>query len=153
MAGMVSGCLHQFGVTKWLVQSGYWFAWFAGIAMMLCAASLKAHGVVDILCIDYVSWDGFAQHQQQPQDQNNNAHADRPSLSRQGRARRREEQAIHTLVDDEDRSGANDSDNDDENDEYIDLETGRTIVPGDAGIAQESRGEEMEPLTERNRDD
>mmetsp|Transcript_15154 Transcript_15154/g.22356 ORF Transcript_15154/g.22356 Transcript_15154/m.22356 type:complete len:302 (-) Transcript_15154:287-1192(-) len=152
MAGLMSGSLHQFGVTKWLVQSGYWFAWFVGIAMMLCAVSLKAHGVVDILCIDYVSWDGLQQQQQQ--DQNNNARANRPSSSsRQGRARRREEHAMHTTVDDEDRNGANDSDNDDENDEYIDLETGRTIVPGDAGITQESRGEETEPLIERNRDD
>ena len=160
-AGFISGSLYYFGGMDWLVQdniyNGYWFAWFVMLLVSLCAVSLKVHGVVDVVCIDYVNVAGTTARSSTAAGNHN--HNRRQRQAQQELSASLMTSAVIEGDDNDDRRSNGGGGG--EEDEYIDLETGRTIsnaasVDADAvAVLSEDHhhGGEMEPLIERNRDD
>ena len=151
MIGLLTGSVYRTGVVNWIAIDMYWFSWFIFILILVCSVSLKAGGM-NILWIDYVSFaDAGAASSNRVQSSSRRRRADANTTPEQQRSENIS-QSTTSLVD---ASSYNmDVDESEEDNEYIDLETGRTISPAEAlhdfGV---TTSEETETLIQRNRDD
>ena len=141
MIGLVTGSLYRTGFISWVAMDVYWFIWFIVVIILFCSASLKADGV-NVLCIDYVSFGAN--------------HSRIRNAARAGEIQLEHNEVISQsqpfLANDSLTSIDDDNENDDE---YVDLETGQTISH-QAPIRElndDNSNITSEEHRERNRDD
>jgi len=121
--GLISGTMFRLGFLDWLALDSYWFSWLFVIFCVSCAAALKAGEVVNVPCIDYVSL--FDRNESRNVGQHRIGVDENSEVNRIQNITSTPQQSQIEISENEVEGRTT---NDFEDDEYIDMETGRSTT-------------------------